>query len=109
MNYSLICLLLMVVTIGCGGGVQEKVYELKGQSSLRQARSTLQRYASGQPLGSEAEGFDRLVENVRETNPAEADVLQKAFAEITAKPASRASIAKKALEKLPEPAEIPAE
>jgi hypothetical protein len=100
-------LLLAVAAIGCSG-VEEKVYDLQENSALKQARGALERYAAGQPLGSESEGFEQLVARVREKHPKEADVLQQAFTDIKAQPASRASIAKKALEKLPAPpAEAP--
>jgi hypothetical protein len=102
------CLLLAVVALGCQGGVEEQVYELQENAALKEARGILERYAAGQPLGSESAGFEPLVARVREKHPQEADVLQQAFSEIKAQPASRASIAKKALEKLPaEPAEAP--
>jgi hypothetical protein len=69
---------------GCGpsGRVKEETIEVKENSALDQSKKLLENYAKGQPLGSEASTYDSLVEGVRKTDAARADVLQKGFADL---------------------------
>ena len=98
------CLLAGVALValsGCLGSVKEEAIEVKASNDpLHEPRSILQRYAAGQPLGSEVTDFPRLVENVRKTDPARADVLEKGLADIQKAPASRAARAKELLKQL---------
>jgi hypothetical protein len=73
---------------GCGpsGRVKEETIEVKENSALDQSKKYLEAYSKGQPLGSEASTYDSLVEEVRKTDAARADVLQKGFADIRKAP-----------------------
>ena len=88
---------LALCAAGCGGEgrVKEADIEIKvAMSPLDQAISFLNRYAQGNPLGSEASMFEDVVKRVRETDAAKADILEKGFADIQkASPAQRRSIA----------------
>ncbi|QEG38749.1 hypothetical protein [Roseimaritima ulvae] len=88
--------------IGCGGGVKEQDIQVSSANDpLSEPRSLLARYAEGQAIGSEAMGYPALVENVRKTDPARADILEQGFADLqAASPAKRKSIAEKLLEDL---------
>jgi hypothetical protein len=96
-------LLLTGGVVGCGGGgVPEQDIEVKASNDpLHQPRQILERYAEGQPLGSEVTGFPAMVAEVRKTDPQRADVLEKGLEEIQkATPAERPAKAKELLEKL---------
>ena len=68
---------------------------------LHEPRMVLERYAAGQPLASEVSSFPAMVENVRKTDPARADILEKGLEEIQkGGGAARVSKAKELLEKL---------
>lgn len=92
----------LILGVGCGGGgVKPRDIEVKPSNDpLVPARAALNRYASGEPLGSEVTGFPSLVDNVRKVDPGRADILEKGLAEIQKTPAKRASIAKDLLQKL---------
>ena len=93
---------LALVTLGCGRQVKEEQIEVKPSNDpLFQARAVLQRYADGQPMGSEVTSFPHMIEDVRKADPARADILEKGLAEIQkASPATRAAKAKALLKKL---------
>lgn len=76
--------LLFPALIGCGQGgrVKEEAIEVKQDSGLARAKALLEKYANGQPLGSEAASFPNLVEEVRKTDPDRATVLEKGFADL---------------------------
>ena len=88
---------LALCVAGCGGEgrVKEADIEIKiAMSPLDQAISFLNRYAQGNPLGSEASQFDDVIKGVRENDEAKADILQKGFADIQkASPAQRKALA----------------
>lgn len=100
--FVVVALLLAVAVLGCGGGVKEEVIEIKVASDpLGTPKSILQNYAGGQPMGSEATSFPKMVEDVRKADPAKADILEKGLKELEqADPSARAGIAKTLLEKL---------
>jgi hypothetical protein len=95
-------LTLALSALGCGSGVKEEQIEIKtANDPLFQPRSILQRYAEGQMLGSEVTSFPKMVEDVRATDPARADVLEKGLQELQqAAPGARPGKAKKLLEQL---------
>lgn len=72
---------------GCGppGKVEEKSIEVQQQTSLNEAKGYLERYAKGQPLGSEVSEFDRLVADVKSTDAQRGATLEKGFAELQKK------------------------
>ena len=70
----------------CGCGPQtsqtEKTYQVQIPQGIDKAKQLLQAYAEGQPLGSEAEGFSTIVEEVRKTDPDKAEILAKGFEDL---------------------------
>ena len=87
---------------GCGppGRVKEEVIEVKENSGLEQAKQILNNYAKGQPLGSEVTSFEYIVNKVRETDAARADVLAKGFADLQKPKADTKAKAKELLKAL---------
>jgi hypothetical protein len=63
-----------------------------------EARSLLQSYASGSPMGSEGSMFDDLVARVKAADPAKGEALAAFIADIQKSPAGLAGKAKKVLE-----------
>lgn len=85
------CLMVAVAVVVLGGcsksGVPApKTYQIPMKGPLDEAKSLLENYASGAPLGSEASRFQDLVDAVRKTDPAKADILEKGFAELQKTP-----------------------
>ncbi len=94
-------LALAVTAAGCGGVREEAIQVNAANDPLHEPRSILARYAAGQALGSEVTAFPHLVAQVRKTDPARADVLEKGLADIQkAAPAARATKAREVLQKL---------
>ena len=93
-----------VAAVGCDSGDRVKVESIEVSTAndpLYEPRSILQRYADGQPLGSEVTTFDYMVKKVRETDPQRADVLEQGFKELQeAAPPARAAKAKELLAKI---------
>jgi len=106
--FRLCCLIvgavLAVTLLGCGPSVKQEQIEIKVSSTnnpLARATSLLERYAKGQPLTSEASSFPAMVEDVRKTDSAKADILKEGLDEIQkASPAARPAKAKEILGKL---------
>jgi len=99
----LAALAVAMTTLGCGGGtVKEQTIEVKTSSDpMSRVTPILQRYASGQPMSSEATTFPKLVEDVRKVDPAKAQVLETGLAELQkASPQARPAMAKELLRKL---------
>lgn len=92
----------MMIAAGCGGGVPEQQIEVKAANDpLHVPRSVLERYAQGQPLGSEVTSFPGMVEAVRKTDPARADILEAGLEEIqNASAPARRSKARELLDQL---------
>lgn len=63
-----------------------------------EARSLLQQYASGSPIGSEGSMFDDLVARVKAADPAKGEALAAFIGDIQKSPAGLAGKAKKVLE-----------
>lgn len=94
--------ILTGVVTGCRqqGTPQTKVIEVPMPKGLDRAKMLLQNYAQGQPLGSEAEDFPQIVEEVRKTDPEKANILQEGFAQIQKNPAQARRVAQELLKKL---------
>ena len=94
-------LALAVTALGCGGGtVKEQVIKVPS-NPMGEATSILERYASGQPMSSEAASFPKLVEDLRKADPAKAQVLETGLAELQkVAPQARPAKAKELLKKL---------
>ena len=85
---------------GCGGGGTGTQGEVKPQSGLERAKVILNDYAQGVPMGSEAETFQEIVEEVRQTDPQKAAILEKGFADLKRSPGSRRAKARELLKQL---------
>jgi hypothetical protein len=64
---------------GCGG---EPPIVVQPQSGLDAAKQILNDYVQGVPMGSEAMMFQEIVEEVRQTDPQKAAILEKGFADL---------------------------
>ena len=92
----------VAVLAGCGRPVhvKEAWIEVPKHTPLIRATQLLERYAAGQPLGSEATSFEYLVNEVRKTDPTRADILEEGFAGLMKPAADVAGTAKKMLKQL---------
>ena len=78
--------ILVLPLSGCGPQTSqtEKTYQVEIPKGIEKAKQLLQSYADGQPLGSEVENYATIVEEVRATDSAKADILAKGFEELKA-------------------------
>ena len=67
---------------GCSTGYKEKVIPAKEFSPQERARTMLEGYAAGGPVGSEFMGFELLREEMRTKNSDPTGVLSEAFTQI---------------------------
>ena len=74
----------LMAVIGCGrGGVKEETIKVKAANDpLHLPKSILQRYADGQPFGSEVSSFPAMIESVRKVDKERADVLEKGLEDL---------------------------
>lgn len=96
--------LLLAVSLAGGCSPKRAVQVFPPASSrdaIQQARDMLSLYADGQPVGSESIGFDTMVANVRAIDPENAAILERGFAQITARPATARAVAGRLLVELP--------
>jgi hypothetical protein len=96
-------LAVALAAFGCSPrAAHERDIPVKAENDpLAEARTILQRYASGQPMSSEVTTFPQLVENVRAKDPQRADVLEKGLDELQKSPPSARQVkAKELLKKL---------
>jgi hypothetical protein len=92
---------LAVVLSGCGLPREQSI-QVKTKDPFQQPRAALQRYVEGQPMGSEATSFPKMVEDVRGVDQALAEILEKGFADLQkTPPAARPAKAQALLEQLP--------
>jgi hypothetical protein len=90
----------IATTTGCSSGYREKVIVAKEVPAVERARQMLERYAAGQPVGSDFMGFPSLKEELEKTSPQQAAALGEAFAAIEKamlRPAEVKKIATRAL------------
>jgi len=102
-----IMLVGIAVNAGCGGGYRERVIPAVEFTPLERARQMLERYANGQPVGSDFMGFELLRKELARTSPERSDGLGAAFTAIERamhRPAEVKAIAQKALANLDKPA-----
>ena len=74
---------IFVALLGLGGCGKEQPVEVKPQDGLERAKGILNDYANGAAMGSEAETFEEIVEEVRKTDPQKAPPIDQRV-EITA-------------------------
>lgn len=96
---ALLLLLSGLSVVGCGTPGEEPI-KVQQVDRLEEAKRLLQNYANGQPVTSEATSFPKLIEDVKKTDPAKGEILEKGLAEIQASPATAAATAKDLLSKL---------
>lgn len=80
--------LFLAAIPGCpsGGTPKPQEYGVPMKTPLEEAKSLLQNYAAGGSIGSEAASYSDLVNAVRQSDPAKADILEKGFAELQKTP-----------------------
>jgi hypothetical protein len=97
----LFLLCAMFVVLGCSPVRVEQIEVKASNDPLHEPRQILERYASGQALGSEVTSFPKLVDDVRKVDATRADVLDKGLNDLQkASPAARPALAKTLLAKL---------
>ena len=84
----------------CGCGPGGPPVEVKPQSGLERAKVILNDYVQGAPLGSEAMMFQEIVEEVRQTDPQKAALLEKGFADLQRPGGNRSAKARELLKQL---------
>ena len=94
-----IMLMALLGLWGCGGAKGPQA-EVKPQSGLERAKVILNDYAQGVPMGSEAETFQEIVEEVRQTDPQKAAILEKGFADLKRSPGNLKAKARELLKQL---------
>lgn len=94
-------LALAVLAFGCGSGRRTpQTVEVKGHDPMQQVKATLQNYVNGQPLTSEVQTFDYLVEEVRKVDAAKADTLKAGLEDIKKTPNNPGPKARALLQRL---------
>jgi hypothetical protein len=78
--------IVFVTLVGLCGCAKEQPVEVQPQSGLERARAILNDYANGAEVGSEAETFEEIVAEVRQTDPQKAAILEKGFADLKRSP-----------------------
>jgi hypothetical protein len=74
--------MLLLTLLGLGGCGKDPPIEVQPQSGLERAKVILNDYVQGAPMGSEAMTFQEIVEDVRQTDPQKAAILEKGFADL---------------------------
>ena len=85
---------------GCGRGGKGPQAEVKPQGGLERAKVILNDYAQGAPMGSEAGTFEEIAEEVRQTDPQKAAILEKGFADLKRSPGNLRAKARELLKQL---------
>lgn len=97
----LVAVFVLINSAGCDGTKVEKISVPRVNDPLVQARVFLKRYASGEPLGSEAALFQSTASDVKRSNKIAGDILELGFeAILKAAPEKRSAIAAELLVKL---------
>lgn len=92
-----------VVSPGCGGngGRPKRTYSrTDARNPIAEAKFILEGYVAGRGDDSDQMLVPGIVAAAREADPAKADVIERGFADIKARPAAAATIAKKVLDLL---------
>jgi hypothetical protein len=100
-----ILFVVLVVMMGtaCSQGYKEKVIPAKEFTPLERARTMLEGYAAGNPVGSDFMGFELLREELRSKNVDQSGILGEAFTQIEKammRPAEVKAIAQRTLAEL---------
>jgi len=70
----------------CGCGKYAAPVKVQPQCGLERAKGILNDYANGAPLGSEGAMYEEIVAEVRKTDPQNATILEKGFADLKRSP-----------------------
>jgi hypothetical protein len=93
--------IIFVALLGpCGCRKNAPPVEVKEQSGLERAKVILNDYVEGVPVGSEAATFQEIVEEVRQTDPQKAAILEKGFADLKRSPGNLKAKARELLNQL---------
>ena len=92
--------MVLLAISGLCGCAQEPPIEVQPQSGLERAKVILSDYVQGAPMGSEAMNFKEIVEEVRQTDPQKAAILEKGFADLERNPGSHSAKARNLLKQL---------
>ena len=92
--------IIFVALLGLCGCGKDPPVEVKPQSGLERAKVILNDYVQGAPMGSEAETFQEIVEEVRKTDPQKAAILEKGFADLKRSPQNPSGKARALLKQL---------
>lgn len=87
----------LVATTGCNPEVETKVIAVKPNPAA-EVRAMLESYAKGQPVTSEAAGYDDLVTRLKAADPAKGEAFAKFVDETRRSPGGVSDRAKKLLE-----------
>ena len=97
----LIAAVFVLVSAGCGGTPVEKISISRSNDPIDQARVWLKRYASGEPLGSEAVLLQSTAKEVARFDKNISAILESGFeAILRSPPSARAAIANELLRKI---------
>jgi hypothetical protein len=97
------CLLLacLVCLPACGGGVQERTYQIRPQPpAIDKVVELLKRYRDGVPPGSEMKSLQALILDLRNQSPDQAEIVDAAFMQLQENTQNAAAIAKETLRQL---------
>lgn len=97
MRASMVAALLLGPVAGCGPQVKTRLIEVK-PDPVGEVRSMLQSYANGQPVSSEAGGYDDLVARLQAVDAAKGAAFAEFVAETRKAPTGVTPRAKKLLE-----------
>jgi hypothetical protein len=92
--------IIFMALLGLCGCAKEPPIQVQPQSGLERAKVILNDYAQGAPMGSEAETFQEIVEEVRQTDPQKAAILEKGFADLKRSPTNLSGKARALLKQL---------
>lgn len=82
-KYGFVVSSFLFAIVGCGGAVKEETIQVKAANDpLHLPKSILQRYAEGQPLGSEVSSFPAMVETLRKVDKERAEILEKGLEDL---------------------------
>ena len=100
LRYTILSLALGCIAGCTNNGVQPRIIEIKNSSPLGEARGLLEGYAQGNRLSSEVDSYSELVERIREQDPEQAVIVEKALGQIKDAPHNRVTTARAALKQL---------
>ena len=92
--------IVFMALLGLCGCAKDLPVEVQPQSGLERAKVILNDYVQGAPLGSEAMTFQEIVEEVRQTDPQKATILEKGFADLKRSPQNLSGKARALLKQL---------